>query len=105
MSQKPTRKERRQSERDTRKQVRDRVRLAGLEEGGSSARPLVVSSASLVEVTAKSLPCVACGAHVLVHDHEAEMTADGPRRVVTVKCFQCGAPRTMYFHIAEQLAN
>ncbi len=92
-------------ERDTRKQVRERVRLASLEPGGSAGRPIDLSSASLVEVTAKSLPCVACGSHVLIQDHEAEMTADGPRRVVTVKCFQCGTPRTMYFYVAAQLAN
>lgn len=105
VSQKPTRKERRQLERDLRKDVRGRMRLASLEEGGSAARPIVVASASLVEPTAKSIPCVACGSHVLLHDHEAEMTSEGPRRVVHVKCFQCGAPRMLYFMVQSSFAN
>ncbi len=75
--------------------VKDRARLAALEPGGSEARPMVVSSASLVELEARGMPCPLCGGAVRVEEHAAK---DG-LRPVHVLCMQCGAPRTVFFRV------
>jgi hypothetical protein len=75
--------------------VKDRARLAALEPGGSEARAIAVSSASLVEPEARNMPCVLCGGGVRVEEHAAK----GGLRHVHVLCMQCGARRTVYFRI------
>ncbi len=74
--------------------ARERVFLAG--PGGSNERPILVSSASLVEAQAKSTPCPLCGAELKIDEHAAE----GGLRVVRARCFACGVPRAIYFRIA-----
>ncbi len=74
--------------------------MASRERGGSPAMPITVESASVIEPIAKSTPCVVCGAHVRVLDHEAK-TYDGDAvRELTVKCVMCGVGRKTYFAIA-----
>lgn len=75
--------------------VKDRARLAALEPGGSEARPIAVSSASLVELEARGMPCALCGGAVRVEEHAAK----GGLRPVHVLCMQCGARRTVYFRV------
>jgi hypothetical protein len=75
--------------------VKDRARLAALEPGGSEARAIAVSSASLVEVEARATPCALCGGGVRVEEHAAK---EGLRHV-HVLCMQCGARRTLYFRV------
>ena len=77
-----------------------REKLATLEEGGSPRRPIEVESASQVEAHARSLPCLRCtGTSLRVDDHAA-VTVDGRRlRVARMLCPDCGATRSVYFHI------
>lgn len=75
--------------------VRDQIRLAALEPGGSAERPIGVVSASLVEPHARSTPCPLCGGAVRVLEHEAR--AD--QRQVHVLCTQCGVRRIVHFRI------
>jgi predicted Zn finger-like uncharacterized protein len=82
--------------------VRDRERLASLSEGGSPARPLVVASASVVEVRAAALSCPQCRGSYRVHDHRAPA---GGIRAVEVTCRQCGVARTLWFRIVDTGPN
>jgi hypothetical protein len=67
MSKKPrARTERREREREQAKLVRERDRLARLLPGGSPERPIQVSSASVIEVQAKSIPCPLCGGELRI---------------------------------------
>lgn len=107
---KRSRTERRERERDAVKAARARTKLASLEAGGSPERPLEVSSASTVEVTASSQPCVVCEGPVRVEEHTAESLTDasgGVRRLrkVTVACTRCGVRRDVWFRIGTVLAN
>jgi hypothetical protein len=96
---------RRERERATRKDVRDRTRLAAMEPGGAPDRPLEVSTASLVEPTAASLGCALCAGSLRIEEHAAE-TIDGVSlRVVRARCSRCGAPRAIWFRIVRALAN
>lgn len=104
----PQRTERRIAERDARKRIEDRVKLAALEEGGAPERPIEVESASVIETTAASSPCVACDGRVRVEEHQAR-TLDGVPvrvvRVVRVRCGRCGHERTTYFRIVARMPN
>jgi hypothetical protein len=86
-------------ERDAVKLARAKEKLASLEAGGAPDRPLEVKSASVVEVMAKSLPCVICGENVRVEEHTAEAIDGRPLRAAHVRCVQCGAKRTIWFRI------
>ncbi len=102
MAKKPTRPRtiKRAEERKYAGIVKDRARLAAMQPGGSEARAIDVSSASLVEVFARGMPCALCGGAVRVDDHAAR---DGLRHVQVV-CAECGARRTVYFRVGA-LAN
>jgi hypothetical protein len=103
---KPTsRSERRANERAVRREVRDRARLAELEPGGAADRPLAVSTASLVEPTARSLRCPLCDGALQLEEHAAERVAGVSLRVARTRCVRCGAPRAIWFRIAPALAN
>jgi len=97
MAKKPVRPrtQKRAEERKFASLVKDRARLAALEPGGSEARAISVSSASLIEPEARSMPCALCGGSVRVEEHAAK----GGLRPVHVLCMQCGARRTVYFRI------
>ncbi len=77
-----------------------RERLALLEPGGSARLPIVVESASQIEVRALGTPCLRCDGPYRLDDHTAEVV-DGQRvRVVSVHCGHCGAERVMYFRVS-----
>lgn len=95
------RTERREAERDARKLARARMKLAALEPGGAPDRPIDVTSASVIEVHAKSTPCAACGHDgVRVEEHEAKEGL----RVVRVLCPRCGTRRDVFYRIASPLS-
>ena len=101
----PPRAERRAQARADAKLARDRERLARLEPGGTPPNPIDVASASQVEVHARSLPCLRCGAEPRVEEHAAE-TIDGMRvRIARMHCPACGARRAIYFRIAGSAPN
>lgn len=91
----------RQAQRAREQLAADRSRLFALEAGGSPARPLEVSSASVVETHALAVPCPRCdGAHELVE--HAAITVDGVRlREARLRCRQCGTRRSLFFRLRE----
>src|SRR5262245_25091670 len=96
------RTERRAVERGAGKLAEARMKLAALEAGGSPERPIEVTSASVVEAHAASLPCAACGEGTRVDEHLAVTLKDdrgGSRslRVARVRCTRCGVRRDIYF--------
>jgi hypothetical protein len=101
MAKKPRlRTERRAAERAAAKLADSRERLARLEPGGAPAHPITVTSASQVEVRARSLGCARCGAEPRVESHEA-LAVDGRRlRLVRLACPACGARRDAWFALA-----
>jgi hypothetical protein len=105
MSKRRPRTERRERERDLRKQVREREKLAATAPGGAPDRPLVVTSASVIEGTARATPCVQCGGELIFGDHSAETRAGHPLRLVRLVCRLCHAPRTLWFRIESPLPS
>jgi NMD protein affecting ribosome stability and mRNA decay len=99
------RTERRAGERAAEKIARERERLAVLEDGGASARPIVVESASQVEVHARSMPCARCGHALRVDEHAAETVNKVPLRIARMSCSSCGSRRAIYFRIVPPLPN
>jgi hypothetical protein len=103
---KRARTERRKMERDGVKLARARMKLASLEPGGAAERPIDVTSASVVEVHASSLPCAACGASgVRVEEHVAVTVDQRALRIARTICPRCGARRDVYFRIAKALPS
>jgi hypothetical protein len=82
-----------------------RAKLALLEPGGAPDRPMMVESASLVELRAEGLPCVVCGGRLDVKEHDAEEIDGAPLRIVRLACRACGAPRVVFFRIEQPLLN
>jgi hypothetical protein len=98
----PERTARRAAERDARKLVRDREKLAELSPGGARERPIEVASAAVIEGRARSLPCPQCAGPYDLRDHRSA----GPGlRCVDVVCRQCGAPRSLWFRISVDEPN
>jgi hypothetical protein len=87
---------RRVAERDARRLMRDKEKLALLERGGAPDRPLEVPSAAVIEGRARSMPCVQCEGEYQVTDHRTE----GALRVVDVSCRRCHVRRSLWFRIA-----
>lgn len=75
------------------------IKLAALAVGGAADRPIVVTSASVIEPHASSLPCVACGESVRIDEHVANAALG--LRIVKVRCPRCGVRRELYFRIAQ----
>jgi hypothetical protein len=99
------RAERRAQAREEAKLAKTKEALARLEAGGAPARPVVVESASQIDVHARAVRCLRCDASVRLDEHTAE-TFDGVRlRVVRIVCLRCGARRVLYFRIAPALTN
>lgn len=107
MTKKPERARaaRREKERELRKSVRALERLAAHAEGGAPDRPIPVSSAAVVEVRARSTPCVQCGGELDLRRHDALVHGEGLLRVVELICRLCHAPRRLYFKVAPTLAS
>jgi hypothetical protein len=101
------RTERREAARDAAKLARARMKLAAMEAGGAADRPIEVSSASIVEPHASSMPCPACGAPgVRVEEHVAITVQEDRRlRVARVVCPRCGVRRDVYFKIGTVLPS
>ena len=95
------RTERRVAERDLRRVVRARERIADLERGGAADYPLEVPSAAVIDGRAIAIPCIQCQGEYALVEHERE---DGLRKV-SVKCRRCGAPRRFWFRIVEPGPN
>jgi uncharacterized protein YbaR (Trm112 family) len=98
----PERTERRVAERDAKKLIRDREKLAKLVAGGAADHPIEVASAAVIEVRTGALPCPQCEGEYRVIDHRSE----GPgRRAVDVACRLCGTKRTLWFRIVDHEPN
>jgi hypothetical protein len=79
-----------------------RERLATLSPGGSPARTIAVTSASVIEARAATLPCPHCGGFYRILEH----TRPRPGlRKVDVQCRHCSRPRALWFRIAEPALN
>lgn len=107
MVQKPkrSRSERRARERELRRSVRELERLSAAAPGGAPDRPLVVSSASVVEVQARGTPCVQCGGTLDLRDHAAESHGGQLLRVARLQCRLCHARRALWFRIDAPLPS
>ena len=99
------RTERRERERELRRSVRERERLAAAAPGGWPEHPIVVTSASVIEGTARATPCVQCGAELVLGEHAAEAHGGQPLRVVRLVCRLCHAPRALWFRIETTLPS
>lgn len=96
------RTQQRERERAMRKLVRDREKLAALSVGGSEARPIQVTSASVVEVRVRHLTCPQCDGEYKVKEHRSPSSGI---RSVDVTCQFCGVSRTLWFRIVSADAN
>jgi len=100
MTKKPrARTVRRQQARYSEKLARDREKLARLETGGSPDRPVILESASQIEVHARS------ESDLRIVEHEAPTVGEQRLRVVRMVCPRCGAPRQAWFKIEARLPS
>ena len=99
------RSERRQAEREAKKQIRGRERLAATAEGGAADRPVVVTSASVVEAKARSTPCPQCGGTLDLQRDGVAPGGDAHLRVMEMICRVCHAPRSLYFRVEAHLPS
>ena len=81
---------------------RDRERLAALLPGGSQQRPIIVSSAAVIEPRVIRTPCLHCGGEYRIHEHE--WAAPSVRRV-EAGCRHCSAMRTIWFRLVPHELN
>ena len=88
-----------------RKLLRDKIRLWALEPGGSRGHPIEVPSASVVELRACDLPCLACDGDVRVVSHDALRVDGRPLRRVTTRCRRCSWEREVWVQISPTLMN
>lgn len=102
---KRSRTERRELQRSLRKEVQAVEKLAAKAPGGARDRPIPVVSASVVEPTARSTPCVQCGGELLLKDHAAPTDGQGRLRVCHLVCKQCHAPREIWFSVEMPLPS
>ncbi len=97
---KRARTERRAGERALRREVGAREKLAARGPGGAAERAIVVSSASLVEVRARSTACVQCGGELELRSHNAPSPG---MRLARMVCRKCHAPREIWFRLEATL--
>lgn len=91
------RTEQRALARDVQKLAEMREKLADLSAGGSSKHPILVQSASQIEVQARALTCPRCEHQGLrIDEHRAESGT----RVLSTRCPNCGNERDYYYAIA-----
>jgi hypothetical protein len=96
---------RRAAEQEVRRLVRKLDRLEGELPGGAPARPLSVTSASVVEVRARAERCLACQGELSLRAHEADGTAERRLRRVELVCASCRRPRRLWFRIEPPVDN
>jgi len=102
MAKKRERTERRARERELRKLVRDRERLASFEPGGSAERPITVDSPAVIEVRVRSLTCPQCTGTYKLNEHTAPSSG---LREVLVTCTQCHVSRSLWFRLGSSEPN
>jgi hypothetical protein len=107
VTQKPRRARtaRREAERELRKDVHRREKLAEAAPGGSPEHALTVTSASVVEGRARSIPCVQCGGTLDIEAHDAEVRGGEVLRVVRVICRLCHVRRRIWFRVEAPLVS
>jgi hypothetical protein len=88
------------NQRDARKLVRDREKLAALE--NSRERPIAVTSSSVIAVRARSQPCHQCGGSLHLDEEIADSAV---LRAVDMSCQRCRATRRLWFRISSPLHN
>lgn len=103
MSKQRPRTARRIAERDAKRLVRDREKLAALSPGGSPERPIAVDSAAVIEVRAHAQPCHQCDSEVRVGEHTVDR--DTGLRVIAISCTRCAAKRTLWFKLVSNEPN
>jgi len=99
---------RRAAANDVRKLGRKLDRLEEELPGGSPSRPVVVTSASVVEVRARAERCLVCEGELTLRAHEAERSAPATRgqiRRVDLTCASCRRPRSLWLRIEPPAAN
>ena len=80
-------------------------RWFALQLGAKSEQPITVTSASLIEPRARSVPCPRCEGQLDLLTHEAK-SIDGVRlRRISLKCRNCGHPRQLWFRIVGPSLN
>jgi uncharacterized protein with PIN domain len=97
------RTEKRTTERQAASLLRDRERLFQLSAGGSSARPLELSSASIVESRAESLRCPRCDGRLRAVAHDAVTLQEVRLRKVRARCQGCGSERDVWLRVLAAL--
>jgi predicted RNA-binding Zn-ribbon protein involved in translation (DUF1610 family) len=104
---KRSRTERREAEREAVKLTKNRLKLAALEPGGAPDLPIEVTSASIIEPHAMSMPCASCGELGGRVDEHVAVTLAGERRlrVVHIHCPRCGLRREIFFRIGTVLPS
>jgi hypothetical protein len=75
-----------------------RRKLLDAEPGGSSARPLEVATAAVIEPKATSVACPHCNGAFELVAHDAHL--ESRLREVKVACRHCGERRTFWFRIS-----
>lgn len=85
--------------------VRERERLARAEVGGRPGNAVKISTASLVELHARSRPCPLCGGTMRIEEHTAETIDEERLRIAHVVCVACGVSRKIYFRIVVSAPN
>lgn len=94
---------RRAAERDAVKLADAKEKLSRLEPGGSAERPIRVESASVIELRAESMRCPRCDGEPKIVEHTAHVVNGLALRRVDTACKRCGAPRPIWFVIANDL--
>jgi hypothetical protein len=102
---KRARVERREQQRGLRKDVRAREKLAAQAPGGAPAQAITVTSASVIEGQARSMPCVQCGGTLDIEAHDADPHAGQLLRVVRAVCRLCHTRRRIWFRVEAPRAN
>ena len=100
-----TRAARRAGDREAAKLTQDLDKLWRFGPGGAPERPIVLESASQVEVTARGIRCPLCQGELRVEDHGAETVAGARLRVARVGCVACGSRRAIWFRLAAEMLN
>lgn len=100
------RNQRRADERQLRKAVRTREKLATAAPGGGADRPIAVSTAALVEPTARATPCPQCGGTLDLQSDRVTPGAGGELlRALQLVCRLCHTPRTLWFVVRSPALN